>query len=119
MKVYQKLGQLSKINKIKDVDAYQDRLQYFEKFVEEEFPSGSGFDNGTKLINFSSNRIVLEVGFHHMDEHGGYDGWSHHEVTITSDLEWGFNVKISGKDRNNIKEYISEVFHETLSSEIK
>jgi hypothetical protein len=45
-----------------------------------------------------------------MDENGYYDGWSEHKIIITPDLVNDFNVKITGKNRNNIKEYINSCF---------
>lgn len=82
-------------------------------------PSGSGFDTGTKIDvdRCYPDRIVMYVDFHHMDENGGYDGWTTHEIIVTPSLAFGFNVRVTGKDKNNIKEYISEVFQEWLSEE--
>ncbi len=81
-------------------------------------PSGSGFDCGTKLDETSTfEKIIFNTAYHHMDEHGGYDGWTEHTVTVTSSLIFGFTTKISGKDRNGIKEYIGEVFESILSNE--
>lgn len=118
MKVYQKLGQLSKVWKIKDENARRDRLDDLDKLIHEKFPSGSGFNSGTKLVTILSNKVVLQADFHHMDEHGGYDGWSHHQVIVTPDLEHGFDIRITGRDKNGIKEYIGETFHQVLNEEV-
>lgn len=82
-------------------------------------PSGSGFDSGTKidLQDSTGEKIVLETSFHHMNENGYYDGWTNHRVYVTPAFVGGFNLRITGRDRNSIKEYIADVFHEVLSSE--
>jgi len=79
-------------------------------------PSGSGFDAGTTIDTERSktDRIVLATSFHHMDEHGCYEGWSEHEIIVTPSLTSGFDLRVTGRNRNDIKEYIGEVFHSAL-----
>ena len=84
-----------------------------------ELPKGSGFDIGTKIDEKSSrNKIILNTAFHFMDENGFYDGWEDYQIIVTPDLLYGFNIKIKGKDRQDIKDYIAEEFHYVLSKEI-
>lgn len=80
-------------------------------------PSGSGFDSGTKLDADKSkpDKLVFTTSFHHMDESGGYDGWTDHEVIVRPSLMSGFDLRITGRDRNGIKEYIAEIFHSFLT----
>lgn len=80
-------------------------------------PSGAGFDNGTKIDfeNSSTNKLVFETAFHHMNDVGYYDGWTKHKITLRPDLIFGFTLSISGPDRNNIKDYIHETFEYTLT----
>lgn len=78
-------------------------------------PSGSGIDNGTELISADATKIVLSAGFHHMSEHGYYDGWTEHRITIRPTFS-GLDVTISGRNRNDIKEYLHEVYHQALSA---
>ena len=75
-------------------------------------PSGSGIDAGTELdeARSTSRRIVLFVAFHHMDEAGGYDGWTSHNVIITPRFD-GIDVRVTGKDRNGIKEYLADTYY--------
>lgn len=84
--------------------------------VREHMPSGSGFDNGTVLDSDLSTgeKLVFHTSFHHMDEHGGYDGWTDHTVTVRGSLMHGFTMTISGRDRNDIKEYVHECFDVAL-----
>lgn len=87
-----------------------------EDFVKENFPSGSGVDNGTK-INWEKtrkDRIVLTAPFHHMDEHGFYCGWTDHEIIITPAFD-GIDLKVTGRDKNGIKDYLADLFYETCT----
>jgi len=52
-----------------------------------------------------------------MDGMGGYDGWTEHKITVRPSLQFGFNMKISGRDRNGAKEYLYQVYEEWLNSE--
>jgi len=83
-----------------------------EDLVKKYLPRGSGFDNGTKFNwdESKDNKLVFDTAFHHMDENGYYDGWTEHKIIITPDLMNDFNIKITGKNRNNIKEYINSCF---------
>lgn len=85
-----------------------------------EFPHGSGFDNGTKLDDSSTGeRLIFNTAFHHMNDNGMYNGWTEHQVIVTPSLEMGFRLKVSGRDRNEIKDYIAECFDACLSAEVK
>lgn len=84
-------------------------------------PHGSGIDGKHCQLDLESStpdRLVLApADFHHMDEHG-YDGWTEHTVIVTPSLLFGFDLKITGRDRNEIKDYLHDVFHSALSQEI-
>ena len=98
-------------------EKHSDRLS---EIVKSFAPSGSGFDNGTVLNDSSRrDRLVFSTSFHHMTEHGMYDGWSHHDVVITPSLANGFDLRVTGPDRNDIKDYIADVFHTFLDSMIE
>lgn len=92
----------------------QERLDAFEKML----PSGSGIDSGSKILEASSKRIKIQADFHHMSEHGYYDGWTEHTITITPSLANGFELKISGRNKNDIKEYLGETFDYILRHEV-
>ena len=82
------------------------------ELVKDHMPSGSGIDHGTTIDLEAStpDKIILHTGFHHMNENGMYDGWTTHTLTVTPSLQFGFNLKIAGRDRNQIKEYLHEVY---------
>lgn len=84
----------------------------------EPFPSGSGFDDGTMLDDSSTaEKLVFTTSFHHMNDNGMYDGWTKHSVIVTPSLELGYSLRITGRNRNEIKDYISDVFNTVLSAE--
>ncbi len=87
-----------------------------KKLCKQHMPSGSGFDNGTKLDFDKSDaeRLVFIVGFHHMTELGHYDGWTEHEVFVTASLTSEIKLRITGRDRNDIKALMFEVFDSAL-----
>lgn len=80
-------------------------------------PSGSGIDNGTTLDRerTTASKIVMTAGYHHMNDGGYYDGWTHHTITILPGFD-GISVSVSGRNRNQIKEYLSDVYHAALSA---
>jgi hypothetical protein len=82
------------------------------KLVDDNMPSGSGFDNGTTidLDKSTPEKLVFQTSFHHMDQHGSYCGWTSHTVTVRASLTGGVCVVVSGRDRNAIKDYIGDVF---------
>lgn len=82
------------------------------QLVKDYFPSGSGIDSGCKFDwdRSRNDRLVFTFGFHHMNDGGYYDGWTDHSLVVTPSLQFGFDMKITGKDRNQIKEYLYQVF---------
>jgi hypothetical protein len=99
------------------LDRHQDRL---DAMLKQHLPSGSGIDRGSKLLTHEckSNKLVFSADFHHMDEHGGYDGWSYHQVIVTPSLEFGAVIKITGRDRNQIKDYLHDVFNHVMFTQV-
>lgn len=90
-----------------------------EELVKEHCPSGSGFDNGTTLDESSTpEKLVFTTAFHHMNETGYYDGWSNHKVIVSASLVHGFNINITGANRNDIKDFIGDTFSILGSVEI-
>lgn len=86
----------------------------------EHLPSGSGFDSGSELDMDRSkpDKLVFSTAFHHMNECGMYDGWTEHTITARPSFVYGIELTIGGRDRNGIKEYISQAFDMALSRTI-
>ncbi len=90
------------------------------QLVKDFMPSGSGIDTGTKLADEStSEKLVFTFGYHHMNEGGMYDGWTEHKAIVTPSLQFGYTLKITGRDRNQIKEYLHEVFDSALTLQLE
>jgi len=87
--------------------------KFIEKIheYEKELPNGSGIDSGCKvdIENSGKNKVVIEFSFHHMNENGYYDGWTEHKAIFKPSLT-GIELKITGKDRNMIKDYLHDLF---------
>ena len=101
-------------------DTWQQRHNSRLDILESMLPSGSGFDSGTEIDRDKSvpdKKIVLTTSYHHMAESGMYDVWSNHEIVITPAFH-GMNIKITGRDRNDFKDYAWDVFYHSLSQEI-
>lgn len=83
-------------------------------------PSGSGIDSGTKLLidECKPDKLVFQMDFHHMDEHGYYDGWTEHKVTVRPCLSFSVRINIGGRDRNQIKDYLYDVFRQWILSSV-
>ena len=80
-------------------------------------PSGAGFDNGTKLDEPACNAMALRfnTSFHHMNEHGYYDGWTDHTVTVRPTFD-GLAITVSGVNCNDVKDIIADAFHVVLTA---
>ena len=83
-------------------------------------PSGSGFDNGSHIDIGKSkpDRIIILTSFHHMNSSGFYEGWSEHKIIITPSLSHDFHMRVTGINKNDIKEYIAECFTHDLNVKV-
>jgi hypothetical protein len=54
-----------------------------------------------------------------MDEHGCYDGWTNHLVTVRGSLWDKFTLTISGRDRHDVKGRIHDLFYEALREQVE
>ena len=83
----------------------------------EDLPSGSGIDSGVKfeIDKSTPEKLVFSVPFHHMDENGYYDGWTTYKITVKPSFWQGFDLKITGRDKNWTKNYLYDLFNEVFS----
>lgn len=89
-------------------------------WVKRNGPSGSGIEMGTALSEKSTpEQIVFGTHFHHVDEHGGYDGWTEHSVRVKASLLFGIDITVGGRNRNDIKDYLGELYQQWLLSEME
>lgn len=92
-----------------------------DRLVKEHMPSGGGFDAGTQLDLDGSTpeRLVFVTSFHHLDESGVYDGWTKHTVIVTPSLAQKYKLRVTGRDRRQIKDHIHEGFHCALGEDTR
>ena len=91
---------------------YKDTAIEMAEYISAEIlPSGSGFNGGTRfdIDKSTTDKLVFHTSYHHMSEHGYYTKWTDHTVTVTPSFR-GFNIKVSGRNHNDIKDYISQTF---------
>ena len=117
-KLYQKIA--SSINALNNciktnntvwIDKHTDNLKDYENLL----PSGSGFDSGTNIDidNSDNKKIVLYTSFHHLNDNGYYVKWTDHKIIIKPSFN-DFDIKITGINYNDIKDYIGDVFYYCL-----
>ena len=99
-------------------DIWEDQI---ESLVKQHMPSGSGYDSGTKIDLDASHadKLVFHTGFHHMNENGYYAGWTEHTITVKPSLQSEFTLRISGRNRNNIKEMMYEDVRNALHQDVE
>ena len=103
----------------KNTEWFEKHSETIEQLVD-MLPSGSGWDSGTKIDLDASHadKLVLYGSHHHMNDCGMYDGWTEHTITVTPSLIHTFHLRISGRNRNDIKEYLYEIFRDDLSQTV-
>lgn len=121
MKMYEALANvaIALMNPSLKTTALDYQTQRYDQLVK-LLPSGSGFDAGTEFVSVRSgdNRLVFKTAFHHMDDHGGYTGWTEHEVIVTACLGTpGIHIRVTGKNMREIKEFIADVFYDAMTEE--
>lgn len=97
-------------------DWYQKHLAAVGKMAKDHLPLGSGFDWGSGIDAEASkpDRLVLYTSFHHMNDVGRYDGRTEHQIIVKPSLYFGFELRVTGPNRCDIKDYIAEVFDDCL-----
>jgi len=98
------------------IEKYSNKI----KLIENNLPSGSGINSGCKILvdNCNDSKIVIQCDFHHMDDNGYYCGWTEHKCIITPDFN-DFNMKITGNNKNMIKDYLFDTIYQDLNKEVK
>ncbi len=116
MKLYEAIAQNFLILNNPDSKFLEIAIQRQER-IKKLLPKGSGFDKGTEVQFCTAEKIILSTSFHHMDENGYYDGWSEHEIIVKASLLFGFTLRVTGRNKRGIKEYIADTFHYLLSQD--
>lgn len=76
-----------------------------------DLPSGYGLDKGVKFDwdRSTPDKLIFLTHFHHMVD-GYYTEWTSHTIRVNPSFAYGFKINIGGQDKNDIKEYLSELF---------
>ena len=125
MKAYKKIaGYITAMEnniKSKNDKWYSIHRNAVETIMNNHSPRGSGFDSGTEIDFDASkpNKLVFYTHFHHMNENGYYDGWTDHSIIVIPDLVCDFDISVSGSNKNEINDYIAEIFEFFLNKEIE
>jgi hypothetical protein len=93
---------------------------YFLDDLEKNYlPHGSGIDSGCKIDRtFKEDQITIFVDFHNMDENGYYCGWSNFKLICKPEFD-GISMRITGKDKFFVKDYLYDLFDTVLNEEIE
>ena len=85
-------------------------------YAQNNLPSGSGIDSGCILWidDSGADKIIIKFSYHFMNENGMYDGWEDYELTLRPDFVNGFLMKITGKNRDDVKDYFYDTFDYAL-----
>lgn len=106
-------------NNVQFTQAFENTCGKLER-IEQILPSGSGIDAGCRIDIDNSNekRIVITFGYHFMNDAGYYDGWEDYKLILTPSLTNDFDIRITGKNRREIKDYLYELFDYELRQQI-
>lgn len=115
------IGAMRNCDKHGNTEWLERHRERIDQIVSDHLPSGAGWDCGTKidLVKSTDERIVFYGSFHHMNDGGYYDGWTGHTITVRPSLWAGITISISGRNRNDIKEYLHEMFDCDLHAKIR
>jgi len=97
-------------------DKHMDRI---EQLTNNYLPHGSGLDGTVEVVLEESkpDKIVIFAEYHHMDRYGYYDGWTEHKIIVRPTFG-SFDIRVTGRNRNDIKSYLGDLFAECLSEYI-
>lgn len=124
MKLYQRIAQLLEAiencwkNDNKEWEA--NHLATLHELTKTYLPSGSGLDSCPRLVEDDSTpeKLLFTSDFHHMDKHGGCSGWSYHSVIVRPSLAHGITIRITGRNRDGIKEYLYDLWNAVLTTDL-
>lgn len=94
----------------------EDRIGRLEYLL----PRGFGVDSGCTIDveNSSSDKVIINFSWHHLNQDGYYDGWTDHKLIVKPKLWNDFDMRITGSNRNGIKDYLYDLFDSYLKMEV-
>ena len=91
---------------------HEDTLDSLSKYL----PSGSGLNYACSInIDESDeNKIVIDFLYSHCNEFGWTVGYTAHKLICKPTFD-GLDLRITGKDKNGVKEYLYDIFDSCLN----
>lgn len=110
MKLYQKIARVASQ---KNAMLKRDEFVMLQKLL----PIGNGIEKECViLLKSTEKRIVIDTTYRHQINPLEIR-WTDHQIVITPSFEGEINIRVTGKNVDNIKEYLHEVFREALMKE--
>lgn len=105
-----------------------DTIKRTAALIKQYLPGGADFDNGESCDVFDKGttlnvdkstpqKLVFNTAFHHMNERGHYTKRTEHTVTVRPAFQ-GLDIRVSGRNHNDIKEYIEGCFDYCLEETV-
>lgn len=82
--------------------------------VAAHLPDGAAFDYDESRVD----RLIFALEFHHVDARGRGDGYTSHRVIVTPSLARGFDVSVTGRNRNDVRAHLWRTFTHALAQSL-
>lgn len=116
MKLYKAIAQAVEKHSVERfMDIATKELQELKQF----YPSGNGIEANFLVGHSDKDRLVFDVSYHHMNSNGYYVGYSNHLVIVVPSLLWDFEIRVTGKNKNNVKGCLCDVFNDALRQDVE
>ena len=108
MKLYQKIARVASQ---KNTPLKEKQLSWLQELL----PFGNGIEAVCVIpLKSTKKRIVIDTYYWHPDYS---DEWTIYKVVITPSFEGEINIRITGKNEDNVKEYLHDIFRQALMKE--
>ena len=108
MKLYQKIA---RVVSQKNTPLKEKQLSWLQELL----PIGNGIEAVCVIpLKSTKKRIVIDTYYWHLNY--SYE-WTIYQVVITPSFEGEINIRITGKNVDNVKEYLQDIFREALMKE--
>lgn len=123
-RIAQEVERLHRLQEMPDSDNKRINMAQAKRIIahleNNHLPGGSGFDRGCTVTSYDARaeRLVIAAPFHHMDEHGSYDGWEDYVVTVRPSFgSDGIRIDVKG-GRKDQREYIGDAVGYALAAHV-
>jgi hypothetical protein len=125
MKLYKRIaGLLNARNNciISENYEWQEKHEIELEKIDNLLPSGSRIDSGSNIVldNYKDNMFYISSGYHVMNENGMYVEWINFHIKVTASLQFDFELNIKGNfgKYQDIKDYLYDVYNDSLNEEV-